>query len=91
MTVGACHGYLLVCQPEGLANVGVGSDRGIGFVFGDTVAFLRPDDIHVAGTDHVKDRLRALFAEWEQIGRPDHRSLQPHLTEEPDGFGMRLG
>ncbi len=90
VTVGACHGYLLARQPEGLASAGVGSDWGIGLVLGDSAAFLRHADIYVAGTHHAEDQLRALLAEWEQAGRPDHTSLQPHLTEGPDGVDVRV-
>ncbi|MGQ0718260.1 MAG: protein-L-isoaspartate O-methyltransferase family protein [Pseudonocardiales bacterium] len=90
VTVGACHGYLLARQPEGLASAGVGGGWGIGIVLGDSAALLRPDDIYVAGTYHAEDRFRALLVEWEQAGRPDHTSLEPRLTEGPDGFGVRV-
>ncbi|MGH3996752.1 MAG: hypothetical protein ACRDTJ_04735, partial [Pseudonocardiaceae bacterium] len=89
-TVGACCGYLLARQPEGLASAGVGSDWGIGLVLGDSAALLRPDDMYVAGTHHAEDQLRALLAEWERGDRLDHTSLEPHLTEGPDGFGVRV-
>lgn len=88
--IGAFHSYLLGCQPEGLASAGVGGDWGIGLIHGDSAAFLRADDIYVAGTQHAEDQLRALLTDWEQTGRPDHSALEPHLTEEPDGFGVRV-
>ncbi len=88
--VGACHGHLLARQPEGLASAGAGDHWGIGLVYGDSAAFLRPDDIYLAGTHRAEDQLCALLREWEQARRPDHTSLQPHLTEEPDGFTVRV-
>ncbi|MGH3802627.1 MAG: protein-L-isoaspartate O-methyltransferase family protein [Pseudonocardiaceae bacterium] len=90
VTVGACCGYLLARRPEGLASAGVGSDWGIGLVLGDSAVFLRPADLYVAGTHHAEDRLRALLAEWEQAGRPDHTSLEPQLTGRADGFDVRV-
>ncbi len=57
--IGAFHNFLLGCQPEGLASAGVGGDWGIGLILDDSAAFLRPDDIHVAGTQHAEDQLRA--------------------------------
>lgn len=89
-TVGACHDYLLARQPKGLASAGVGGGWGIGIVLGDSAAFLRPDDIYVAGTHHAEERFRTLLAEWEQAGRPDHTSLEPQLTGGPDGFDVRV-
>lgn len=90
VTVGAVRGYLLAYQPKGLASVGVDGHGGIGLVLGDSAAFLQPDDIYVAGTHHAEDQLRAVLAEWERSGRPDHTSLEPHLTEELDGFSVRV-
>lgn len=90
VTVGACHSYLLARHPEGLASAGAGGHWGLGLVLGDSAALLRPDDMYVAGTRHAEDQLRALFAEWERGGRLDHTSLEPHLAEGPDGFGVRV-
>ncbi|MGH3547893.1 MAG: protein-L-isoaspartate O-methyltransferase family protein [Pseudonocardiaceae bacterium] len=90
VAVGACRNHLLASRPEGLASAGVGSDWGIGLVLSDSAAFLRPDDILVAGGHHAEDRLRTLMAEWQQAGRPDHTSLRPHLTAELDGFRVQL-
>lgn len=89
-TFGAACGYLLARRPEGLASAGVGGHWGLGLVLGDSAAFLRPDDIYVAGTHCAQDQLHALIAEWEHAGSPDHTGLQPHLTEQPDGFGVRV-
>ncbi len=88
--IDAFHCYLLGCRLEGLASTGVGSDWGIGLILGDSAAFLRPDDIYVAGTRHAEDQLRVLLTEWEQTGRPDHTALETYLTEEPDGFGVHV-
>lgn len=90
MQVGACHGYLLARHPEGLASAGTADRWGLGLVLGDSAAFLRPDDIYVAGTTRAEDQLRALLSEWEQAGRPDHTLLEPHLAEGPDGFGVHV-
>ncbi|MGH3930568.1 MAG: protein-L-isoaspartate O-methyltransferase family protein [Pseudonocardiaceae bacterium] len=87
---GAACGHLLARRPQGLASAGVGGDWGIGLLLGDSAAFLRPDDIHVAGTHGAQDQLCALIAEWEHAGSPDHTRLQPHLTDQPDGFGVRV-
>jgi protein-L-isoaspartate(D-aspartate) O-methyltransferase len=88
--VGACHGYLLARHPEGLASAGTADRWGLGLVLGDSAAFLRPDDIYLAGTHRAEDQLRALLGEWEQAGRPDHTVLEPHLAEGPDGFGVHV-
>lgn len=89
-TFGAACAHLLARRPQDLASAGVGGHWGIGLVFGDSAAFLRPDDIYLAGTHRAQDQLCALLAEWEQAGSPDHTALQPHLTEQPDGFGVRV-
>lgn len=88
--VAACRSHLLGRRPEGLASAGVGGDWGIGLVLGDSAAFLRNDDIYVAGTGRAEDLLRALIVEWEQTGRPDHTVLEPRLAEETDGFTVRV-
>lgn len=89
-TFGAACGYLLARRPEGLASAGVGGHWGIGLVLGDSAAFLRPDDIYLAGTRCAQDQLCALIAAWEHAGSPDHTALQPHLAEAPDGFSVRV-
>jgi len=89
-TFGAACGYLLARRPEGLASVGVGGHWGIGLVLGDSAAFLRPDDICLAGTRCAQDQLCALIAAWEHAGSLGHTALQPHVTEAPDGFGVRV-
>lgn len=87
---GAACAHLLARRPQGLASAGVGGHWGIGLVLGDSAAFLRPDDIYLAGTHRAQDQLCAVLAAWEQAGSPDHTALQPHLTEQPDGFGVRV-
>jgi hypothetical protein len=32
----------------------------------------------------------SVLSEWKDAGRPDHTSLEPHLTAGPDGFGVNL-
>ncbi|MBV9010790.1 MAG: methyltransferase domain-containing protein [Pseudonocardiales bacterium] len=88
--VGACHAYLLASRPEGLASAGIGDHWGLGVVHSDSAAVLRHTDLHVAGTAGAEDQLCALLSEWEDAGRPDHTSLEPHLTAGPDGFGVNL-
>lgn len=92
-TFGAACAHLLARHPHGLASAGVDGHWGIGLVLGDSAAFLRPDDFYLAylaGTHHAQDQLCALLAAWEKAGSPDHTALQPHLTEQPDGFGVRV-
>jgi hypothetical protein len=88
--VGACHAYLLASWPKGLASAGTGDDWGIGVVHSDSAAVLCHTDLYVAGTARAEDQLRVVLSAWEDVGRPDHTLLEPHLTAGPDGFGVNL-
>ncbi|MGB8996365.1 MAG: methyltransferase domain-containing protein [Pseudonocardiaceae bacterium] len=89
-TVGACHGHLLAHRPTGLASAGVDGDWGIGVLLPDSAALLRNNDLYLAGAPAAETQVRALVREWEQVGRPDHASLVPCLTETPDGFRVQV-
>lgn len=91
----AFNGYLFARRPHGLASAGFGgtgpaSASGIGLVLTESVAFLRPRDMYVAGAGLAEESLRALIEDWALAGQPDHAALKPVLVRNAADFDVKV-
>lgn len=78
--------WLCAVQPDGLAAVGFGRDRGFGFASDQSAALLINDSLVTFGEPAAADVVHGWASKWAEAGKPTVEALEPRLEEVADGW-----